>query len=292
MKLLDLLVKELPQRGGWPCSALSIAQDSEGVCWGYNCDHLTLQPHGWWRSKSGDAICTDGIKINEIASDWDTTFITRAQYESALAASDGWIEWGGGECPVEDGAIVDLRDRDGYLWLGAEALLSTEAKANFWRHTGVRAQSSDIIAYRLHKPDLNSRANDDRLEQDLNECIGQGVEAEWDGKGLPPVGCECEYVHGLLAAAKNDNKPKSNTIVRVVAHQYYNYRDVCVCVWINAEGGMRSSVFSPRCLKPLRTEAEKARETACHEIASLIGRGTFFEDAERIYDAGYRKENK
>lgn len=51
--------------------------------------------------------------------------------------------------------------------------------------------------------------------------------------------------------------------------------------------------------RPLRTEYEKEREAACHEIASMIGRGTFFEDAERIYDAissgeikVYSKENK
>lgn len=212
------------------------------------------------------------------------------KYESALSASEGWIEWGGGERPVDGESIVDVKQRDNWTSEG------DAAKCWKWNHVGDYA---DIIAYRLHKPDINSRANDDRLERDLNECIGQDVTAEWDGKGLPPVGCECEYVHGLLAAAKNDNKPKSNTIVRVVAHQYYNHRDVCVCVWINAEGGMRSSVFSPRCLKPLLTEAEKEREAAIQDLTSVIcgnvpdtGMATAAMYAERVYDAGYRKEVK
>lgn len=284
MKLIDLLVKELPKRGGWPVSAISIAQDSEGHAWGYNCEHLTLQPHGLWRSKSGDAICTDGIKINEISSDWDKTFITRAQYESALAASEGWIEWGGGECPVGRSSLVDLKFRNGATEFGYNA------SAYYWENANL---NTDIIAYRLHR-DINSRANDDRLEQDLNECIGQDVDPAWNGKGLPPLGVECElqdkntkqwqpvkvvYTSEWVTVIREINKEKGDDLVEIAIE---NYGD---------DARLK--------LRPLRTEAEKVRESACHEIASMIGRGTFFEDAERIYDAissgeikVYSKESK
>ena len=41
MKLIDLLVQELPKRGGWPRDALSITQDDDGsLCvWDTNDPH-------------------------------------------------------------------------------------------------------------------------------------------------------------------------------------------------------------------------------------------------------------
>lgn len=99
---------------------------------------------------------------------------------------DGWIAWAGGECPVESCAVVDVMFRD------QENSATYHAGVWRWNHNGT---DSDIIAYRLHQPqDANSRANDDRLEADLNECIGQAPGApQWDGQGLPPVGVEFEY---------------------------------------------------------------------------------------------------
>lgn len=109
------------------------------------------------------------------------------KYESALSAGEGWIEWAGGECPpVTHGTMVDVKLRDGSVFFnkqcwgpgyskipGFKVDNTSEAGGAFWRS---ESSQRDIIAYRLHKPDINSRANDDRLEQDLNDCIGQGVD--------------------------------------------------------------------------------------------------------------------
>lgn len=60
----------------------------------------------------------------------------------AAGADDGWIEWVGGECPVEDNKRVEVKFRDGFIgqdvafWLG-------------WSHGG---DDNDIIAYRVVKP--------------------------------------------------------------------------------------------------------------------------------------------
>lgn len=88
------------------------------------------------------------------------------KYESALAASDGWIEWAGGDCPVDSDAIVEVKCR----WHNQHQYNNDRAGDFYWAHTGSNA---DIIAYRLQHPVIDSRASDDRLEQDLNECIGQ-----------------------------------------------------------------------------------------------------------------------
>lgn len=180
MKLLDLLVKELPELGGWPDGVTHIEQDYDRELMFY-----------------GRGDVRTGIILNELAIDHRKCGevgekITRAQYEAALAASkavvghNGWIQWAGGECPVDSDAIVEVKYRNPSL----NKFNNDRAGDFYWAHTGGRG---DIIAYRVHNQDINSLANDDRLEQDLNECIGQDVDVqEWNGEGLPPIGTICE----------------------------------------------------------------------------------------------------
>lgn len=192
------------------------------------------------------------------------------KYESALEASEGWIQWAGGECPVDSDAIIEVKFR----WHNQHQYNNDRAGDFDWAHTG---SSSDIIAYRLHKPDANSRANDDRLEQDLNECIGQDIDIpEWNGEGLPPVGVECEY---SLNSGRTWFKCKIDYILGTQG---------LVMLADVFEGGQWVSFHEydgKLKFRPLRTEAEKERESAINDIALLIGRGTFFQDAEIIYDA-------
>lgn len=82
---------------------------------------------------------------------------------------NGWIEWHGGECPVDSDAIVEVKFRNQNLY----QFHSDRAGDFYWSHDGF---GYDIIAYRLQQPGIDSRSNDDRLEQDLNECIGQDVD--------------------------------------------------------------------------------------------------------------------
>lgn len=66
--------------------------------------------------------------------------------------ADDWIEWKGGECPVPDGTLVDVRYRDGQEQFGlpANELYDTPryAASAFWNHDGLK---NDIIAYRVVK---------------------------------------------------------------------------------------------------------------------------------------------
>lgn len=186
MKLIDILVQELPKRGGWPEGAKTVAQDSCGEVYGFNCGAPKINNGLWWTSASGtDLISSSKAQLDLLADDWKLTFITREQYEAALAAkNDGWIEWGGGKHPpVSTNTVVDVKLEKGYVQSGYPA------GEYSWEHNW---QGSNIITYRLHKPDLNSRAKDDILEQDLNECIGQAPLTAWSGDWLPPVGCVCE----------------------------------------------------------------------------------------------------
>lgn len=246
MKLIDLLVKELPNHGGWPEGALNATQDKDGeVCFSSG----ATPEFGYAAWEGGDWFGNEFHTIT--ADDYDTAIITHAQYESALAASkavvghNGWIDWHGGECPVDSDAIVEVIYRKTNLYQ-----YNNDRAGDFsWAHDGI---DGDIIAYRLHKPDANSRANDDRLEQDLNECIGQGVDMpEWDGKGLPPVGCECEVKRAIdWVKCKILFISEAHVVLMADEECCWN---TCACQF-----------------RPLRTESERKRDAAINDMLTII----------------------
>lgn len=69
----------------------------------------------------------------------------------------GWIRHRGGKCPVETDVLVDVRTRDGMVWLRHNATQDCD-----WSHNGC---SNDIMAYRLHKPEQVEPAVVDNGEQ-------------------------------------------------------------------------------------------------------------------------------
>lgn len=259
MKLIDLLVQELPKRGGWPDAANYVVQDCDGtVKFSKSINFLHIKAWVWCSNKDGDDwIYGDrpfegNFHHHTIAQDRNSSIVTRAKYEAALAASDGWIEWHGGECPVDSDAIVEVKYRNQNQNQNQNHYQYNNDRAGDfeWEHIGSKC---DIIAYRLHKPDINSRANDDRLEQDLNECIGQDVDVpEWHGDGVPPVGIECEVKW-------TGGKWEKCEVIFVGTEKV-------VVELRNREAAM--SLCDVK-FRPLRTEAEKAMESAKHIIADL-----------------------
>jgi hypothetical protein len=251
--------------------ALNATQDKDGeVCFSSS----ATPEFGYAAWEGGDWCGNEFYTIT--ADDYDTAIITRAQYEAALAAikavvgHNGWVQWAGGECPVDSDAIVEVR----YRKTNPYQYNNDRAGDFYWAHTG---SCGDIIAYRVHDKGINHRANDNRLDQDLNECIGQDVAPEWRGEGLPPVGVECEY---SLNSGRTWFKCKIDYILGTQG---------LVMLADVFEGGQWVSFHEydgKLKFRPLRTEAEKAREAACRAISHILDEDRNFQfNAKKIYDA-------
>ncbi|UVX29559.1 hypothetical protein PRB81_gp46 [Klebsiella phage VLCpiS13f] len=259
MKLIDILVEELPKNGGWLRDVKTMTQDRNGDIWGYDCVSPCLKG-GLWSSKSGeDLVKNSKIEVRDLAVDWQTAIITREQYEAALAAkNDGWIDWPGGECPVPRGTLVDVKylcgDVNRHIKAGepdSSGSIDT-AFAVRWSKLGAEY---DIVAYRLHQPQEAEQAKVDG-EADLSECIGQDAVPVWDGEGLPPVDCMCERSWAGDEWQRCKILFTSNQLVVIKLKESgredaYNIGDVT--------------------FRPIRSQAERKREEAVQALCDAGG---------------------
>lgn len=88
MKLIDLLVQELPKRGGWPDFAEVAVQDSDSqICFSSHSGVYTnKEKTDWYGGDCGSGDWHNPF-IDILADDRHECIVTRKQYESALAAS-------------------------------------------------------------------------------------------------------------------------------------------------------------------------------------------------------------
>jgi len=148
------LAKVINENGGWCDGAKWAAQDKRGTTcklkiWFYSGNEKPYTAKGCttWQTdyKIHDA---DAIQHDKLLPNWHQTCLSREEYHQAYpkADADGWIEWKGGECPVSGDDIVDVA----YSTYGAKSF-SAAANSLRWSKRGL---GGDIIAYRLHKPEV------------------------------------------------------------------------------------------------------------------------------------------
>lgn len=261
MKLIDILVEELPKRGGWPEGVSKISSTSCGRVF-----FDGQSPHGFTLPVASDAWDSHKHPFSY------TNAVTREQYEAALAAkNDGWINWGGGECPVSASEMVDV------IFGHGGRMSANIADCWRWSHDGT---DSDIIAYRLHQLKEVEQTEAEQ-ESALNECIGQDTAPVWNGEGLPPVGMEIEYSFAKVRYRTDFSRGK------VLA---YGMQNVFMEHWAS-----KNEFIQPLDkieFRPIRSEAEQKREKAIAKITDAIcgeipdtGMATAAKYAARAYDA-------
>lgn len=104
MKLIDLLVRELPKHGGWPDGVDRLNQGHDGDFEEYRNDGNSYFPKCRINAELSDNYRKPAMLVEECRAD----FVTREQYEAALAASkQQWDGEGlppvGCECEVKVG---------------------------------------------------------------------------------------------------------------------------------------------------------------------------------------------
>lgn len=178
------LAKVINENGGWPI----------GADWSFQPKH----DYGdvWFSSgskkpiRSGDGFnhgCLDGkwiynqrISHKSMIGNWNQCVLSREEYYHAYPkADDGWIAWGGGECPVDVELAVYVNYRD-----GGETPAAVKAGSQRWNHSGL---GGDIMSYSLHKtevkpelcesvtrsiPDPEAKPTIEQLAQDYRNKLG------------------------------------------------------------------------------------------------------------------------
>ena len=74
--------------------------------------------------------------------------------QGASEPAGDWIEWGGGECPVPRGTLIQVKLRDGFVSSEQPALEGFQTGAEQWRigyDNDRKPCGLDIIAYRVLK---------------------------------------------------------------------------------------------------------------------------------------------
>ena len=118
MKLIDLLVQELPKRGGWPDGAEIAVQDADSqICFSSHGDvYANKCQTEWYGGDWGDGDWSNPF-IDTIADDRHECIVTRNQYESALASSQNPAWNGEGLPPSGVECEARLRCNDGEWFL-------------------------------------------------------------------------------------------------------------------------------------------------------------------------------
>ena len=130
--------------GGWLGGRYACQQD-DGEIWFANSKPKWQNGRGIFEAGYEDHITVGFLIINR-----HQTILSKDEYFHLYPVDDdGWIEWNGGERPVYDECLVDVKTRDGEIDCGDKAYYWN------WSHSNTSCKKSrQIIAYRLHKPEV------------------------------------------------------------------------------------------------------------------------------------------
>ena len=157
-ELIEILLDNVKPED-WPEDLLFAAQDTST----FRVFFYSQEPQirgGRYFSGSGESYYS--FEADEICNHWNKTIVHRDEFmkrwneRNPVVDSEGWIQWNGGEMPVEKGTLIDVKYRDqsenirvmagfAFCEIGSNPLMS----AVEWKHYG---SPGDIIAYRLHVP--------------------------------------------------------------------------------------------------------------------------------------------
>lgn len=188
MKLIDLLVQELPKRGGWPEGVSEIGQDYDGE----------LMFYGRGNVRTGIYLTLSSDHRNIYRHDGDK--VTKDRYESALAASQktAWNGEGlppvGCECEWRDLHVGWLPVKIKYI---SEQIVVIESPTNLCGVQKLTEIAKDIICDKPQFRPLRAEA-DKKRERICDAIYGALTKAERQHNRSD----EAEAVYDAIATGK------------------------------------------------------------------------------------------
>lgn len=188
MKLIDLLVQELPKRGGWPEGAVCVVQSVvDGEIYFYN------RPY----DGNGCMPKMKGKILLPISDDVITGFdglnpvITRAQYEASLSASQKG-EWDGAGLPPV-GIEVESAQPGQINWTGFKVIaVDSGAVFGFWSNGVASALDGDRWLFRH----IRSEADKKR------EAALDAILSVFSGNAATGTAAALKAIYDAIAAGK------------------------------------------------------------------------------------------
>lgn len=205
MKLIDLLVQELPKRGGWPKGANYAVQDADGTV------------------KFAKTL----TYLHYLAGEW--------------RSNENGYDWIYGDRPFEGNFVTEWTADDNH---------------------------SAVISMARYECEISKKET------------GKQSADEWNGEGLPPVGCECEYL---------DNNGKwYPVIIKYASEQLVVISGATKILGVEQGTEIAKDIIidKPQ-FRPLRTEAERKRDAAIEAMQREADEGDnwIYSEHEIIYDA-------
>lgn len=275
MKLIDILVKELPGRGGWPQGVVVITQDYDGSTCLWKLPEVSATD-GYWRHPTGQALKEywPADRTVSLAMDRNTAIVSKEEYEDALSKPTK------SKVKLIDLLVEKLPQHGGWPASADYAGYRKSAKAIKFVEGGKPGFTEDGDLSIFANADCGTRwvigehvsaqAPEDYATVFVSrEEYLAALWAEWDGTGLPPVGAEIEVLSPTFGwKAAKVTAVTDNWLVA----QYEDGAEFVGAHRILEPNGTftnRTDMF-----RALKTEAEVKRELTIAGLqGSLVGSG-------------------
>lgn len=146
-------------------------------------------------------------------------------------------------------------------WPEGYDVISTNGYKNVWAYKTKGAISGRELHIRSE--------TEGHVTREQYEAALAASKQDWDGVGMPPVGCECEFFNDDYDC--RPSVPKNGATVKIVAHQKApNGIDLAVFVWVGEMGCMHAEVCIERVFRPIRSEADRKRDESIHAMESEL----------------------
>ena len=222
----------------WPVGAKLAVQDDDGALkWSFH-DELPKWGCGsgvWHRGKGSSDPEYGRI---ELADNYETSIILKEEYQKA----GGWIEWSGGDCPVEKDQMIEYRMRSA----GQDTTISGNLRWNHNLHGTGEETLGDIIAYRLSPSMEKQQTSEAGVAVEASENITDTV-PEVVSQTLEDKLKVIQEVRETIANTKAELQTQEETLKSLIAEvntqmQSYgftleNYKPLVITDWRGLQKG-------------------------------------------------------